>query len=70
MNARSVIFENCYPHAIRHTFCSRCYEKGIDVKVTQKLMGHSSISITMDYYTHLAAKHFDDAVDKFGRITE
>lgn len=63
-------FENMYPHAIRHTFCSRCYECGIDVKVTQKLMGHSSISITLDYYTHLSGLQFEDAVKKFGRINE
>lgn len=61
-----VNFEKMYPHAIRHTFCSRCYEKGIDVKITQKLMGHSSISITLDYYTHLGGNQYSDAVSKFG----
>lgn len=64
------IFEDLYPHAIRHTFCSRCYERGIDVKVTQKLMGHSSIGITLDYYTHLGGKQFNDAVEKFGNMNE
>nr|MCR5295753.1 tyrosine-type recombinase/integrase [Lachnospiraceae bacterium] len=59
-------FEKMYPHAIRHTFCSRCYQKGIDVKTTQKLMGHSSISITLDYYTHLGGMQYSDAVSRFG----
>ena len=62
------IFQRCYPHAIRHTFCSRCYEKGIDVKVTQKWMGHSSITITLDYYTHLSLLKYDDSVEKFGNM--
>ena len=63
-----IIFQRCYPHAIRHTFCSRCYEKGIDAKVTQKWMGHSSITITLDYYTHLSLMKYDDSVAKFGNM--
>ena len=46
----------------------RCYEKGIDVKVTQKWMGHSSITITLDYYTHLSLLKYDDSVEKFGNM--
>lgn len=40
------------PHITRHTFASRCYERGIDPKVIQKLLGHAHIGITMDTYTH------------------
>lgn len=67
-NRLPVIFERCYPHAIRHTFCSRCYERGIDAKITQRWMGHSSITITLDYYTHLSIMQYSESVDKFGRM--
>ena len=40
------------PHVLRHTFCSRMVEKGMNPKDLQIIMGHSEISTTMDVYTH------------------
>lgn len=59
-------FKIMYPHAIRHTFCSRCFEKGMKPKVVQTLMGHASISITLDIYTHLYEETIDDETSKLG----
>lgn len=42
-----------YPHALRHTFATRCFEAGIDTKVVQTYLGHYSTSITLDLYTHV-----------------
>ncbi len=42
-----------YPHALRHTFATRCFEAGIDAKVVQGYLGHYSVSITLDIYTHV-----------------
>ena len=50
---KPVVFEKVYPHAIRHTFCSRCFQLGMNPKVVQKLMGHQHYSTTMDIYTHV-----------------
>lgn len=61
-------FETLYPHAIRHTFCSRCFLKGMNPKVVQKLMGHQHFSTTMDIYTHVTQDTVDDEVQKFGDI--
>ena len=41
------------PYDLRHTYCTDLARKGVDVRVAQKLMGHSSISITADIYTNL-----------------
>lgn len=38
-------------HSMRHTFATRLNEKNIDLKVRQKVLGHSKINITMDVYT-------------------
>ena len=38
-------------HMLRHTYCTRLFEEGVNVKVVQTLMGHSSFNITMDIYT-------------------
>ncbi len=61
-----VEFEHVYPHAIRHTFCSRCFEKGMNPKVVQNLMGHARYSTTIDIYTHVMGETFDNEVEKFG----
>ena len=29
-NREPIEFKDLYPHAIRHTFCSRCFEKGME----------------------------------------
>ena len=47
------VFEWITPHTFRHTFATRCFEAGIDAKVVQKFLGHYSISITLDLYTHI-----------------
>lgn len=60
------IFEAMYPHAIRHTFCSRCFEANMQPKVVQKIMGHQHYSTTIDIYTHVTETRFEDEIDKFG----
>lgn len=40
-------------HQFRHTFCTLLYKAGVDVKTIQDLLGHSSIGVTLDIYTHL-----------------
>lgn len=41
-----------HPHAFRHTFATRCFEKGMSPLVVQKLMGHANYSTTVGY-THV-----------------
>lgn len=40
-------------HALRHTFASNLFAKGVDVKAVSHLLGHSSVKITYDTYIHL-----------------
>lgn len=45
-------FSDITPHVLRHTFCSRMIEKGMDIKTLQLVMGHSDIGTTLNVYTH------------------
>lgn len=40
-------------HVFRHNYATMLYYNGIDVKDAQRLLGHASIKITLDIYTHL-----------------
>ena len=61
-----VVFKNMYPHAIRHTFCSRCFEADMQPKVVQNIMGHQHYSTTIDIYTHISVAKYEEEIDKFG----
>lgn len=41
-----------HPHAFRHTFATRCFEKGLDPLFVQSIMGHSNYATTVSY-THV-----------------
>ena len=40
-------------HMLRHTVASLLLEAGENPKIVQELLGHSSICITMDIYSHV-----------------
>ena len=44
------------PHDFRHTFATRCLEAGIPSKVVQHWLGHASIQMTLDLYTHVSTE--------------
>jgi integrase len=46
-------------HSLRHFYASWCASRGISLLVTSRRLGHSSIAITADRYSHL----FKDADD-------
>lgn len=41
------------PHQLRHAFATILFEAGLDEKDTQELLGHASIAMTRDVYTHI-----------------
>src|SRR5690554_130339 len=59
-------------HDLRHTAASLMLHEGVDLKTISDILGHSSISITADIYSHVieeqkksAAKKLDKYINKF-----
>src|SRR5439155_21499853 len=51
-------------HALRGQFISMLAAAGVHPKVAQVLARHSTITLTMDYYTHLDVLDVAGALDK------
>lgn len=58
-----------HPHAFRHTFATRCFEKGIDPLVIQNMMGHSNYATTVSY-THVLKDKKQEEIEKVGRFLD
>ncbi len=58
------------PHTLRHTYCTRMAEKGMDVKVLQEIMGHKTIAITMQVYNHVDFDRAQKAVLELDSVLE
>lgn len=39
-------------HTLRHTFATRCVEKGMDAKSLSEILGHSNVKTTLQRYVH------------------
>jgi len=64
-------FEMFSPHCFRHTFATRCFEAGISSKTVQQYLGHASLQMTMDLYTHvLADQKKEDMFNNSDNIAE
>ena len=46
-------FERITPHIFIHTFATRAIEAGMPPQVLKTILGHSSLSMTMDLYSHV-----------------
>ena len=57
-------FKHAYMHALRHTFATRCIENGIQPKTLQKILGHSTLAVTMDLYVHVTDDHIFEEIKK------
>lgn len=55
-------------HSLRHTFASRALEVGMDYKTLSEILGHASVSITMDLYVHALDEHKKNQMNKLNQI--
>ncbi len=55
-------------HAIRHTFATRCIELGFDVKSLSEILGHASVTITMNRYVHPSMALKRENMNRFSNL--
>ena len=62
------------PHEIRHAYATMLYDAGVDAKAAQEQLGHSSVAITQDIYTHISQRRRKDTRERinaqFGTRTQ
>lgn len=49
-------------HDLRHSYATRLFEDDIKTKLISEYLGHSSIGITLDTYTHVSPEKLKDVV--------
>ena len=57
----------CRFHTLRHTFATRCIESGCDYKTVSAILGHASISTTLDLYVHPGFAQKKRAIEKVAK---
>jgi integrase len=55
-------------HTLRHTCASLLLAQGIHPKVVQEMLGHSSVAITMDLYSHVTPSLQTEAAQRLDAI--
>ena len=54
-------------NSTRHTFATRCIEAGVDIKSLSEMLGHSSVSITLNRYVHSSLEQKRECIGKLER---
>lgn len=47
-------------HDLRHAAAARAIEQGMDLRTLQRMLGHASLTMTVDLYGHLAGDQLDE----------
>lgn len=51
-------------HDLRHTFATLLIESDVSMKIVQELLGHSTITTSMDIYTHVSERKKEQAIEQ------
>lgn len=57
-------------HDLRHTHASLALQAGIHPKVVQERLGHSSIAVTLDRYSHVIPALHEDAAARIAAVVD
>jgi site-specific recombinase XerD len=55
-------------HDLRHTFATQMLRAGVHFKVVSEMLGHASVAITLDRYSHVLEGMDADAAQALDRL--
>lgn len=61
-------FPDISPHVFRHTFATRAIEAGMPPQVLKTILGHSSLAMTMDLYSHVLPDTKAEEMEKIANV--
>lgn len=62
------IYKHVTPHMFRHSFATHLMDNGVDTRIIQKLLGHSSIKTTA-IYTHVSQNDLQKIISPIEHLT-
>ena len=60
--------EGATMHTLRHTYATRCFEAGVDIKAVSEQLGHANVKTTYNIYVHLLDDTKAKEIDKLAGI--
>jgi len=60
--------EGATMHTLRHSYATRCFEAGVDIKAISEQLGHANVKTTYNIYVHLLEDTKAKEIDKLGEI--
>jgi len=66
---RSGIHKRAHVHTLRHSYATHLLEDGVNLRLIQEYLGHSSLRTTA-VYTHLTREIHDAARDPINRLMQ
>ena len=55
-------------HGLRHTFATVALRGGVPAKVVSEILGHASIVVTLDLYSHVIPSMKEDAAEQVSAL--
>ena len=59
---------NATMHTLRHTYATRCFEAGVNIKAISEQLGHANVKTTYNIYVHLLEDTKVKEIDKLSEI--
>ncbi|MDO4439134.1 MAG: tyrosine-type recombinase/integrase [Eubacteriales bacterium] len=64
---KNIHIDRVTPHALRDTFATRAIENGMNPQTLKKILGHSSLAMTMDLYAHVLPNTMQEEMEKIAK---
>ena len=65
---RNAGIQEATPHCLRHTYATRNFENGVDIKMISKQLGHKSVRTTYDIYIHVIKDSAAVQIEKLNEL--